>query len=306
MPLYLDDFEPPDVPVAYLQALLRIAGATSDQPVNPAAAANLLRAHLMPLVPSQHQPLFSLGGGQPSWGCLYGLYAGLAGESGGKDTDLIAAAILVDVVIRHSTRPPREMSFPSHLEVASFQRVAAYLGLPVQRPIVKMRGKHVCLYDFCRYCWLPADIKGVCLHHGTRSAEAPGTLCGTATRKQVQRLAPSFNKELTRVVSAQEWEFHESNFTSATLLPPSGLGDWLTQRRPALAEALTSHPHNPARTLEALLTLLYGPAAEDVLASVAASVHVLTPITFRAEAWCTAWNTRPQWGGRRPGAGRRT
>lgn len=75
MPLYLDDFEPPDVLYDYLRALLRIAKSASDQPVNPATAANLLRAFVMPLLAPEHQPLFMLSGAQPSWGRLYVLYA---------------------------------------------------------------------------------------------------------------------------------------------------------------------------------------------------------------------------------------
>lgn len=131
-------------------------------------------------------------------------------------------------------------------------------------------------------------------------------LCGAATLKQVQRLAPRFAGELTRLVSAQEWEFHESNFSSPILLPPSGLRDWLKERRPALAAQLGQVPSSPARTLEALLQLLYGSTGVHVLEAVAGSVHLLTPITARAEAWYTAWQARPGWGGQRPGAGRRT
>ncbi len=306
MPLYLDDFEPPDVPDDYLRALLRIAASARDQPINPATAVNLLRSFVMPLLAPEHQPFFMLSGAQPSWERLYLLYANLAGASEGRDPDLLAAATLVDRVIRHTTSPPREMSFPQHLELASFERVVTYLGLPAGHPTVQIGGHVLRLYDFCRYCWLPAGAKGVCRQHSTRRVEMATPLCGAATLKQVQRLAPRFAGELTRLVSAQEWEFHESNFSSPILLPPSGLLYWLKERRPALAAQLGQVPSSPARTLEALLQLLYGSTGVHVLEAVAGSVHLLTPITARAEAWYTAWQARPGWGGQRPGAGRRT
>lgn len=306
MPLYLDDFAPPDVPDDYFRALLRIAKAASDHPINPATAANLLRAFVMPLLASEYRPLFMLSGGQPSWDRLLVLYAELASASRGENAQLVAAATLVHTVIRHSTSPPREVSFPSHLEVSSFERVASYLGLPVTRPVVHIGSSSLSLYDFCRYCWLPAEAKGVCRHHSTRRVElAPPPLCGVATLKQVQRLAPAFHAEVTRLVSAQEWEFHESNFSTPILLPPSGLPAWLRERRPALAAGLDQAPSSPARALDALLTSLYGPMGTVVLESLASSVYLLTPITARAEAWVTAWQARPSWGGQRPGAGRR-
>jgi hypothetical protein len=304
MPLYLDDFEPPDVPDDYLRALLRIAKSASDQPVNPATAANLLRTFVMPLLAPEHQSFFMLSGAQPSWDRLYLLYANLAGASGGRDPDLLAAATLVDRVIRHTTSPPRGMSFPPHLELASFERVVSYLGLPAERPTVQLGGHVLRLYDFCRYCWLPAGAKGVCRQHSTRRVEVTTPLCGAATLKQVQRLAPQFAGELTRLVSSQEWEFHESNFSAPILLPPSGLRAWLEHRRPALAALLDCPTSKPARTLESLLSFLYGDDGGRVMDEVAASVYLLTPITCRAEAWCRAWNNRNPWGGARAGAGR--
>lgn len=71
-----------------------------------------------------------------------------------------------------------------------------------------------------------------------------------------------------------------------------------------LAAQLSQMTSNPARTLEALLHLLYGSTGVHVLDAVAGSAYLLTPITARADAWYTAWQARPGWGGR-SGAGRR-
>lgn len=151
MPLYLDDFKPPAVPETHLRALLRIATLVSGQAVNPATAAALLREHVGPLLPPEHQPLFALEGRQPSWGRLQVLYAHLLGSSRGEDADLLAAAMVVAVVIRHTARPAREIEFPAHLEVASLERMACYLRLPVRRPMAMLDGREVALHAFCRY-----------------------------------------------------------------------------------------------------------------------------------------------------------
>lgn len=63
-------------------------------------------------------------------------------------------------------------------------------------------------------------------------------------------------------------------------------------------------PGPDSRALNDLLAVLYGEAAPGVAEAIAGAVHLLTPITVRAEAWLCAWEDRPSWGGARRGAGR--
>ena len=118
-------------------------------------------------------------------------------------------------------------------------------------------------------------------------------------------MRPVFEKELSRLVSAEEWQFHESEFSLAVMVPPSGLGSWLKERRPALSQQLEAVGRKgEVRLLPALLRVLYGDKGVDVAQAIGGSVHLLTPTTARAEAWLCAWKGRGGWGGQRRGAGK--
>lgn len=308
MPLYVDDFDPNPMPLAYQQALIQCASAIGAQAANPALAMQVLRGFLLPLLPLQHRPLLEVGG-QASWDRLWILYAHLAAASRGDDEDLIAAAQLVKLLVRHTTRPPREIEFPPHLELSSFARMAASLELPVVPPIAEVAGSDLRLYNFCKFCWLPQRARGVCSFHSTRaSSQQPGAApkCTLAPHKLVQRLRPDFERLLNALLSAEEWHFHDSGFAAPVMLPPSGIGAWLRERRPFLAaEASRMLGQMDAVLPLHLLRVLYGDAAQEVAQVVGGAVYLLTPITARAEAWLQAWDARANWGGRREGAGRR-
>jgi hypothetical protein len=307
MPLYLDDAVPPPMPRAFLDVLLDGYTSFGDEAVNPAMVIGLLRERLLPLLPDVHKSLFDLRG-QTSWDSLWILYANLATASGGTDKQLGASAAVVSIFVRHTTRPPREVEFPAHLELASFARMADVLGLPKAHPHVGAQEVATPLYAFCRYCWLPQRSRGVCENHSTNSTSrgregAP--LCAVATHKQVQRLRLAFENELSRLVSAEEWQFHESEFSLAVMVPPSGLGNWLKERRPALSQQLDAAGRKgEVRVLPALLRVLYGDKGVDVAQAIGGSVHLLTPTTARAEAWLCAWEGRASWGGQRRGVGK--
>lgn len=307
MPLYLDDAVPPPMPREFLDVLLDSYKLIGEEPVNPAMAIALLRERLRPLLPDEHKPLLDLRG-QTSWDSLWILYANLATASGGTDKRLKASAAVVSLFVRHTTQPPREVEFPDHPELASFARMTTVLGLPKAHPQLATQGANSPLYAFCRYCWLPLRSRGVCKHHSSSAKPADGIrgpVCAAASHKQVQRLRPAFEKELTRLVSAEEWEFHESEFGAAVMLPPSGLGNWLKERRPGLSQMLEAEGRmGEARLLPALLRAMYGNEAVAVEQAIGGSVHLLTPITARAEAWLCAWKGRGNWGGQRQGAGK--
>lgn len=307
MPLYLDDTVTPPMPSEFLQALLNCDAEIGQQPVNPAMVIRLLRTHLSPLLPDEHKHVLDVCG-QTSWDSLWTVYAHLASASEGVDKKLRASADLTSILLRNTTRPPRTIEFPTHLEVVSFVRMATRLGLPVANPRISVRTVDLSIYSFCRYCWMPQSARGLCRHHSSQAEKGQtiSPLFALATPKKVQRLRPQFEKQLLRLVSAEEWEFHDSGSAAAIMLPPSGLGDWLKQRRPALAQLMeVGEPSKDNRSLSQLIAILYGDLGPPVAKTIGGSVHLLTPITARAEAWLCAWQGRAGWGGSRSGAGRR-
>jgi hypothetical protein len=152
---------------------------------------------------------------------------------------------------------------------------------------------------------LPQRSRGVYEHHSTSSKSVNkfgAPVCAVATHKQVQRLRPAFEKKLNRLVSAEEWQFHEPEFGSAVMLPPSGISNWLKERRPALALLLEADGRpGKVRLLSALLQVMYGKEEVNVAQAIGGSVHLLPPITARTEAWLCAWKGRGGWGGQRQG-----
>lgn len=303
MPLYVEDFPPLSLPHPFMHALMTIGDAIGREPVNPSTALKLLHAYVQPLVPAQHRALLEVEG-QPSWPRLHRLFPKFAcASNGGQDKQMLAAATVVHLVVRHTTQPPRELQFPRFIEVTSFTRISGLLGIPVVAPCAFVHQRELPLYEFCKYCWLPARSHGVCSCHSSVRHEQGGDLprCAGTTVKQVQRLSDSFEQQLMKLVSAEEYVFHDSGFAEPVLLPPSGLVGWLEARRPALAEAVRKlNPRPDSRPVLDLATVLYGDAAHSVATAISGSVHLLTPVTVRAEAWLLAWNGRPSWGGARP------
>lgn len=304
MPLYLDDFEPVGLPDTHVLALVAMAAAVGDEPVNPASAMRLLRTFVRPLLPQEQWPLLDIEG-QPSWERVHILYPKLVFESKrGEDARLLAAATLIDILVRHTTRPRRDFTFPAFVELSSFTRMAGYLRLPVATPVAVIAGADIDLYNFCKYCWLPAESHGVCQFHSTRRLPiAPSAMlpaCASATLKQAQRLRNEFEARVLALASREELEFHDSGFDAPVLVPPSGLRAWLLQWRPWLARAVQLHADSQRpNALQDLTVALYGPWAPQVIATIGAAVHLLTPITTRAEGWLAAREHRPKWGGAR-------
>jgi hypothetical protein len=209
----------------------------------------------------------------PSWDRLRIAYADLAIASGGSDAELLAAARFVE-----------------HSEVASFARVAKYLGLPVIDPEFFMEGTGVRLFSFCRYCWCPAAAHGVCVFHSTRRLpKKTGALpfCGGSSVKQARRMTDSFQRNVNALVTSEELTFHDSALSGAILLPPSGLRAWLQEHRPSL-DRLLGAAMPGERVLGELLGVLYGRNAGAVASVIGGCVYLLTPVSARAEAWIDA------------------
>jgi hypothetical protein len=302
MPLYLEDIA--SWPPRHESVLPEMALAIGSQPVNPATAMEVIRTFVAPLLSPAHAALLELEG-QPSWKRIHFLFVKLMFESDrGKDIDVVSAARIVEILFKHTTRPARELPFPQFIEISSFTRVCGYLGLPVAAPIIEVAGESRDLHSFCKYCWLPEVSHGVCHFHSTKAlpialpGEAP--LCATATIKKAQRLRPEFDKQVLALTTQEELSFHDSDFAAPILFPPSGLRSWLKERRPGLAALMDDARSTPdMHALDDVLAALYGPWASAVADAIGGAVHLLTPVTLRAEGWLTAWSARPQWGGAR-------
>jgi hypothetical protein len=305
MPLHLADFAlERNLPDRYCRALMEMRFDVLTEPVTPAVAARLIQMRLRLLLPESKRHLLELEG-QPSWDRLQVLFPRLMFESNrGQDEDLVAAATLVDILVRFSTRPERDMKHPQFIEVNSFARVCGYLRLPAAAPQMKVVEQDVGLYDFCKFCWLPALSRGLCQFHSMRSLpiEPPNRqpVCALVTFKTAKRFRPAFEKKTVTLATAEELAFHNSEFAMQILLPMSGLRLWLEDRRPTLARLIGAPRSSPDTTvLSDLLAALYGVRGADLKAALGPAVHLLTPVTLRAEAWLAAWHERPTWGGAR-------
>lgn len=301
MPLYLEDVEAR--PPRYEFVLPLMALAIAGQPVNPAMAMELIRTFVAPLLSERYAALLKPEG-QPSWQRIHFIYAKLMFDSGeGTDVDVVSAATIIDILFKHTTKPPREVRFPRFVEVSSFTRVCGYLGLPMTEPSVELGDRHHRLYAFCKYCWLPEASHGVCHHHSTKTlplspAKKP-PFCGTRSLKQVQRLRPAFDKSVLALASKEELALHDSNFLEPILVPPSGLRNWLKDRRPVLAAFVGEAALPDSHALPDLLAALYGAQGRAIAEAIGGAVYLLTPITTRAEGWLSAWAAKPRWGGTR-------
>ncbi len=300
MPLYLEDVE--HWPRRYDFVLPLMALSIGPQPVNPAMAMELIRTFVAPILSERHAALLE-SEGQPSWQRIHFMYAKLVFESDrATDVDVLSAAMIIEILFRHTTKPPRELTFPRFVEVSSFTRICGYLGLPMAEPQLDFGAGPRELYSFCKYCWLPEVSHGVCHFHSTKTLPiAPANnqpFCGTTSLKQGQRLRPEFDKQVLALTTKEELALHDSNLVAPVLLPPSGLRSWLNEYRPTLAAIVgeaTSMPDTQA--LADLIATLYGEPGAAVAQAIGGAVYLLTPVTTRAEGWLRAWASKRPWGG---------
>ena len=251
MPLHLADFAlRRNLPDPYRRVLMEMRFDVLSEPVTPALAARLIQARLRPLLPESQRALLDFER-QPSWSRLHVLFPKLVFESNrGQDEDLVAAATVVDILVRFSTRPHREITFPQFIELNSFTRVCGYLRVPVSAPpLMQVVEQDVGLYDFCKFCWLPAIARGICQFHSLRMLplEPPNQqpVCALMALKTAKRFRSAFEKKTLALTTTEELAFHNSDFATQILVPISGLRLWLGERRPHLAR---SAPHGPRPT----------------------------------------------------------
>ncbi|EJM97467.1 hypothetical protein [Herbaspirillum sp. YR522] len=307
MPFHLDDLDLDSIPDPYHSVLRRMAAAVEDRAVTPAVAIKVIREHLVPLLSDVDSALVSIQG-QPSWDKIRTLYPALVFASESQQKQLLAAiGRLIELFVRHSDRPPREIDFPPFIEVFSFNRVCGYLGVPIAKPLLETNDGTRDLYRFCKYCWLPARRKDVCAFHTTSFDEASAArsqpACAHISLKQAQRLRTAFEQHVLALTTRDEMEFHQSGFDLPALLPPSGLSHWLDVRRPHLASLVRKQADTSANSLRILSAVLYGEElGAKVVEAIGGAVYLWTPITTRAEGWLAAWAAKsPRGGARRRG-----
>lgn len=297
MPIYLSEVTAPDLPTPVMDALVTIANAAIDRVVTPGIAMELTRSHLLPVMPERAHALFAPRG-QPRWDSLVVLYAELIELSEGADATLLAGAFVVDVVWRHSTRPPREMRAEHGVDAASFLRMAGYAKLVVPTTVRMPSGVHVEPLRSCRYCWRPPRLQAsVCAVHSVHGASDPAAV---ALYKHAQRMRGAFERSVIAIGSREELEFHDSEFEAPVFFPRTGQAQWLAQRRPLLHSVAKLGEADPLRDL---VVHLFG--NDELMPLYAEQPHLLTLVTLRAEAWLQAESEKGSWGGKRERAGRK-
>lgn len=319
MPIYLnnDVFTVP-LETDVVDAVAQIIEATKDVPITPAVAITLLRKWIMPLLPGEHQEAFA-GISPVRWDTIHWIYVKIAFAGRGTNKRLLAIAAAVELVHKYSCQPPREIAFPTFIEVGAFFQMAAHARLDVARSIPRDRWGNSPVYFFCKYCWRPArTAHGICsLHSPTKPGTNPTERrTAAAIYKEATRLKPRFDQIVASLVSAEVMRFHESEFTDPVFFPQQGISAWLLDRRPLLSKQLPNLNEDTTDE-QALLQLgawLYGldktstapkTLSQAVARQLFADRILLTPVVVRAEGWLKASaEVHAARGGSRPGAGR--
>lgn len=136
-------------------------------------------------------------------------------------------------------------------------------------------------------------------------------------RRQAHRLKRNFDIAISKSMTKEVMEFHESEFTADVLLPRSGRNEWLVRRRPRVGQLLreTGVAIGDDNIIEHLLALLHDSASMKgawrstymmVNTTIIQMPELIWPILARAESWLlVSEQTRKNWGGKRKNSGRR-
>ncbi len=329
MPLYLEHL--PAVSESFKdahaiwEALHAIKFEVAEHPVSPRIAWKQACLHLRPLLPIEHRDVFAARS-RPNWDTLLIAYAELVGRSKGDNIDLMNMATAVKVLHRHSTHPPRDDEAPPLVEVSYFIHMCDHAKLSLKKLSGGEEVRVVGLFRFCKYCWRTA-ISGrlICNDHASVLVDGDAKVTeallseaktSASRRKQAYRLKLRFDAAISKLVTNEVMEFHQSEFKADVLLPEFGRFEWLERRRPMVARLLSelSSEINDANMAVLLLKLLHDP---DVMqgvwkdtylrfnSSVIEFPELIWPMLVRAEAWFIVRNeTRKNWGGVRKNSGR--
>lgn len=279
----------------------------------------------MPLLAAEHQDVFK-NRPQPSWDMLEHVYVALLGRSEGVDTDLMNMAVAMQILYRHSTRPPRQEKAPPLAEVMYFLDMCDFAKSPVRALCGADADGNTALFRFCKYCWRTAIPKrSICPEHAFEHKDGDtrqegsvdkGVQTPASRRKQASRQKPLFDAAVSKLLTKEVLEFHDSHYVADVLLPGSSRMRWLVKRRPTVAALLSDvgGDETDEGFVESLLKLLHElsglQGSLEVMYSQVNSIIVQTPgliwpMLVRAEAWhAVRKDVRQGWGGIRKNAGR--
>lgn len=252
-------------------------------------------------------------------------YPELIGRSKGDNILLMSMATAVRILYHHTTHPPREEGSAQLLEVVYFFQMCDHARLPLKKLYGGHEGMGRGLFRFCKYCWRTAiPERQICYEHASmvadESAKVPAALVeaktSTSRRKQAHRQKRDFDIAISKLMTTEVMEFHESEFTADVLLPQSGRSEWLVRRRPRVAQLLTETgvAVGDDNIIEHLLTLLHNSASMQGVwrstyvrfnTTIIQMPELIWPILARAESWLLVRDqTRKNWGGKRENSGR--
>lgn len=329
MPLYLEDVPPQTVlslseqPI--ISALNTIALAAGKSPVSPSNAWRFALKHLKPLLSTEHHAAFDGRYGM-GWDALSIAYADLACRSMGRDVFLMDMATAVNVLYRHTTRPPRENLAMPLLEVTYFHQMSDCLK-PTVRPLTGTDiERNAAVFRFCMSCWRASNPNRIlCSEHAFVKVDGTVKVSGvigkeastpTSRRKQAARQKSQFDAVIREMTTNEVLEFHNSNFAADVLFPISGRCDWFARRRPNVWRLLTDAEMaiTDRNVVPLLLKLLHNPPGRNesvrrvydgVNQILLSQPELIWPMVLRAEAWHKVRNEVQQGrGGLRKNAGR--
>lgn len=320
MPLNISDEEIEyrlSMPVA--SALLAIKKDMQGRAVTPTLALSLIKKYLQPLMPGEDKDILeSLR--QVTWEDLHWTHAEIIFH-GGQPTGLLAdIGVSIDLICTFTTNPPREFPSPESVEVFNFMQICEHLNTPISKDIRYSDARKFDVFNTCKYCWRqPVPGRLICSSHTTTDKYSPLTVgvveavsanSPFGNYKESKRQKSLFDEILKSKLTKEVWEFHESGFTSTTLLPSEDIFGWLQDRRLLLAQLLIEQKLeiNDEKIIDSLLLLLHNPESLTNMQNqqpyiranqlIRAQPVLIWPMLLRAESWLEARKTlRSNWGG---------
>lgn len=282
--------------------------------------------YLKPLLPVEHQEVLSARP-RVTWDTISMAYVELRGRSKGCDIRLMAVATAVRILYSHTRDPPREEEAPELLEVMYFFQMCDHAKLSLKKQYGRPDGRGSELFRLCKFCWrTTVSGRQICFQHASMVVD--GTADATAAfsdeakarasrRKLANRQKQDFDVAISKLLTQEVMEFHQTEFTADVLLPQSGRMKWLSKRRPWVAKLLkdTGAEVRDDNFAAHVLALLHDSAPmpevwqstyEMVNTTINQAPELIWPILARAESWLVVRNfSRKNWGGKRENSGRR-
>jgi len=314
MPLFVtDEFILQNFSGNTAKAILMIKEELSDRRVTPTMALSLIRRHLIPLLPDEHKDALALRK-NTSWDDLRVRFAELAFRQRASDGVVVDVAKTINLVIEHSTDPPRQTKFHNSIETTYFIQMSRTLGTDVEA-LRYVNG--IDIFRFCRFCWRqPVSGRALCWVHNSSgklvSGEKSGDVFTESGYKQGQRQLKLYDQVLNDMLTSEVSWFHDSYYRAPVLIPGHGLAEWVEKRRPRIWDSLAV-PSDSTWSDETFVDFLLSKindvpitspsvkkAIEVINNQLRAQYYLLWPMLLRAEAWLiTRTSKKNNWGGKR-------